>query len=277
MTDCDLRTISLGAGVQSTALYLMAVDGILGPKPDVAIFADTQQEPPWVYENLDKLRAEGDNSIPIEVTTVGDIADAALKGTGLPGRYASVPFWTKGERGSAVPGWRQCTRDYKIDAVKQAIRRMLGLKKGQHATKFKVEEWIGISVDEASREKESRDKWLTKRFPFLYDKPMRRSEIEAWLRERGWPHLEKSACIFCPYRQTTEYAKIRDDHPEVFEQIVWFDERIRDASAVGMREKQYILRTLEPLKDLPPTEELTRDKEAQINLFENECDGMCGV
>ena len=33
----DLRVISLGAGVQSTALYRMAVMEIVGPKPDFAI------------------------------------------------------------------------------------------------------------------------------------------------------------------------------------------------------------------------------------------------
>ena len=49
----DLRAISLGAGVQSSAMYLMACEGEFGKLPDVAIFADTQSEPPWVYEHLD--------------------------------------------------------------------------------------------------------------------------------------------------------------------------------------------------------------------------------
>jgi len=36
-----LRALSLGAGVQSTTLALMAAHGEVGPMPDCAIFADT--------------------------------------------------------------------------------------------------------------------------------------------------------------------------------------------------------------------------------------------
>jgi hypothetical protein len=36
-----LRIISLGAGVQSTTLALMAAAGEIGPMPDCAIVADT--------------------------------------------------------------------------------------------------------------------------------------------------------------------------------------------------------------------------------------------
>ena len=34
--------LSLGAGVQSSTLALMAAKGEIGPMPDAAIFADTQ-------------------------------------------------------------------------------------------------------------------------------------------------------------------------------------------------------------------------------------------
>jgi len=51
------RSLSLGAGVQSTVLALMAERGEYGlPKPDVAVFADTGWEPPEVYEHLDWRR-----------------------------------------------------------------------------------------------------------------------------------------------------------------------------------------------------------------------------
>ncbi|WP_171177628.1 hypothetical protein [Ruegeria sp. HKCCD8929] len=39
--NADLRVFSLGAGVQSTTLSLMAAHGEIGPMPDAAIFADT--------------------------------------------------------------------------------------------------------------------------------------------------------------------------------------------------------------------------------------------
>ena len=47
-----LRALSLGAGVQSTTLALMASHGEIGPMPDCAIFADTGWEPQAVYDHL---------------------------------------------------------------------------------------------------------------------------------------------------------------------------------------------------------------------------------
>jgi 3'-phosphoadenosine 5'-phosphosulfate sulfotransferase (PAPS reductase)/FAD synthetase len=50
-----LTVISLGAGVQSSTMALMAADGEL-PKPDCAIFADTGNEPKAVYRYLEFLK-----------------------------------------------------------------------------------------------------------------------------------------------------------------------------------------------------------------------------
>ncbi len=50
-----LTLLSLGAGVQSTTLALMTVEGLL-PRIDGAVFADTGWEPRRVYEHLDRLR-----------------------------------------------------------------------------------------------------------------------------------------------------------------------------------------------------------------------------
>ncbi len=47
-----LRVLSLGAGVQSTTLALMAAHGEVGPMPDCAVFADTGWEPRAVYDHL---------------------------------------------------------------------------------------------------------------------------------------------------------------------------------------------------------------------------------
>jgi hypothetical protein len=47
-----LRVLSLGAGVQSTTMALMAAHGEVGPMPDCAIFSDTGWEPNAVYQHL---------------------------------------------------------------------------------------------------------------------------------------------------------------------------------------------------------------------------------
>lgn len=49
-----MTVLSLGAGVQSTTLVLLALDGVLA-LPNCAVFADTGCEPAAVYTHLDRL------------------------------------------------------------------------------------------------------------------------------------------------------------------------------------------------------------------------------
>jgi len=53
-----MRVLNLGAGVQSSTIYLMMVDGDI-PACDVAIFADTGEEPQAVYDHLGWLKKQG--------------------------------------------------------------------------------------------------------------------------------------------------------------------------------------------------------------------------
>jgi len=46
-----INVLSLGAGVQSSTMALMAAKGEITPMPDCAIFADTQAEPQSVYDS----------------------------------------------------------------------------------------------------------------------------------------------------------------------------------------------------------------------------------
>jgi hypothetical protein len=53
-----MHIISLGAGVQSTTMALMAAHGEITPLPHCAIFADTGAEPLGVYRDLDWLERQ---------------------------------------------------------------------------------------------------------------------------------------------------------------------------------------------------------------------------
>ena len=55
MATRSLTVISLGGGVQSSVMPLMASGGALRPMPDCAIFADTHWEPPSIYTHLEWL------------------------------------------------------------------------------------------------------------------------------------------------------------------------------------------------------------------------------
>ena len=51
----SLTVISLGGGVQSSVMALMASQGAFDAIPNCAIFADTHREPPTTYTHLDWL------------------------------------------------------------------------------------------------------------------------------------------------------------------------------------------------------------------------------
>jgi hypothetical protein len=71
-----LRVISLGAGVQSTTMALMAARGEIGPMPVCAIFADTRAEPKGVYAHLDWL--ERQLPFPVHRVSAGNLRDEIL-------------------------------------------------------------------------------------------------------------------------------------------------------------------------------------------------------
>ena len=107
--------LSLGAGVQSSALALMAAKGEIGPMPDIALFADTGYEPAQVYRWLDWL--EKQLPFPIKRVTRGNLYHDELAGN-----KNRVPYFVKNERGEIGLGKRQCTADYKIKPIEQYVR-----------------------------------------------------------------------------------------------------------------------------------------------------------
>ena len=117
------RSLSLGAGVQSTVLALMAERGEYGlPKPDVAVFADTGWEPPSVYEHLDWLQEQ----LSFEVVRVkaGNIKDNILEGTSPDGsNYLGIPAFLINGDGSTAVAARQCTSKYKVRPINRYLRR----------------------------------------------------------------------------------------------------------------------------------------------------------
>jgi hypothetical protein len=92
-----LRILSLGAGVQSTTMALMAAHGEI-PMPDYAVFADTKAEPAAVYEHLRWI--SGGNVLPFPVVTV--TGGSLREGLRTPGRFVSVPFFGRKPNGKPM-------------------------------------------------------------------------------------------------------------------------------------------------------------------------------
>src|SRR3546814_11724106 len=106
---------------------------------------------------------------------------------------------------------RQCTGDFKIDPIRKKVRDLLGIAPRQRAPKSpQVEQWIGISVDEAVRMKPSQYPYIVHRFP-LVEEGMSRNDCLRWSERAGFPTPPKSACVFCPFHSDALWRDLRDN------------------------------------------------------------------
>ncbi len=213
-----LRALSLGAGVQSTTLALMAAHGAVGPMPDCAIFAGTGWEPKAVYEHLDWLMSPNVLPFPVFIVGSGNLRENLLA-AGRGERWASIPAFARSvdRRGNVSIGMirRQCTGDYKIEPIGRKVRELVELTRKRSPTFAVVEQWIGISFDEVIRMKPSREAWQRNRWPLIEER-MTRRDCLAWLRERGYPDPPKSACIGCPFHDNSRWRAMRDHDEEAW-------------------------------------------------------------
>lgn len=319
-----IHIISLGAGVQSSTMALMAAAGEITPMPKFAIFADTQAEPKSVYTWLDWL--EKQLPFPVIRVTHGSLEKDTLherlrkdgKGTWVPG---GIPHYSINADGSKGHGPRQCTHDFKLLPIISKQREIIGKpamlewrrrhkdalsvlskwekelsewkrrkKRGHQVGPSPMKPlpewaecqsdplaiiWIGISSDEASRVKESRHAWMKNIHPLFYLE-MSRAQCLVWMQKRGFPKPPRSACVFCPYHRDVEWRRLRDEEPEEFARAIRFDVAYRNAKVRTVKVKGFVPFLHDSRR---PLSEVNFDLPShdQVNLFNNDCEGMCGV
>ncbi|MEV5597592.1 hypothetical protein [Streptomyces sp. NPDC052496] len=255
MTPPALRVLSLGAGVQSTTLLLLSVQGRL-PRLDAAVFADTGWEPAAVYAHLDRLEREvaAPAGIPILRTGGGSIRADALDPAH---RFASMPLFVRNPDGTVGMIRRQCTDEYKLKKIKKKVRALLGYPGRQRvpAGVF-AEQWVGISRDEFTRAKDSGLRYAVNRHPLL-ELDWTRTDCLRFLARHGWAHTPKSACIGCPFHSDAQWRHMRDHQPDEWADAVAFDHAIRQGNRRGtatgspLLGQAYLHRSCRPLDQAP--------------------------
>ena len=192
----------------------------------------------------------------------------------------TIPVFLLGKNGEeAGINWRQCTKNYKIDPIRKEVQRQLGVRPRQ-VLPGTIRTWRcgwGITMDEFMRVKPSRNWWITHRFPFIDDVPMTRQDCMDWFTEQ-YPDrtLGRSACVGCPFRDSSSWLEIKATEPELFHEAVGIDESLRSDhhNAGQMFRKQAFLHH----RRLPLMEAITLDVEQlESNGFINECEGHCGL
>lgn len=258
-----MRVLSLGAGVQSSTLLLMAVHGEL--QIDRAIFADTQWEPKAVYDWLEILMPIAEKAgIPVDVVSGGNLREDSLHKKGW---LVSVPVHVVSEAGTPGMLTRKCTNSYKIRPIYRRLREL-----GATA-KWPVDLLMGISLDEVQRMKPARVKYVRNQFP-LIDRRMSRQACLVWLEQHGYGRPPKSACVGCPFRDDRSWRRMKDEAPSEWADAVLFDQQVRHAAQMKVPTAAYLHRSLVPL---PMVDLSTPQDRGQLDLFDSECEGMCGL
>jgi len=291
-----MRVLSLGAGQQSTAVYLLAANGDIPPL-DYAIFADTGEEPSWVYEQVEALQAyrtpAGKPGAPILVRWLnGKTGERMTLGenllTGNSGRFASIPaftknpnMWTRSGENEVGKTLRQCTSEFKINVVERTIRReLLGLKHGEAYRGERITQVFGFDFSEGERIFRTKGSLaLTPLsvgdFP-LWDLQWKRVDCEQYILEVWGREVLPSACTFCPLVNAAFRRLIRDRDPEGHKRACAVDAGLRmpGAAASKMLDGElYIHRSMKPLAEVDLD---ANDERGLLPLMTGCLTGYCG-
>lgn len=186
-----IRVLSFGAGVQTTALAILVIQGKL--KVDVVVFADTGVEKPetyWYMESYTKPEFEKAH-VPFEVIR-----------NDRPGYEATLYdyYWSRRDLPSVQ--WRRCTDHYKLRPMKRRYRK-------------DVHMLIGFSIDEIERTNRPRTLWATESYP-LIEMGLSASDCHFIINDFGWPIPLKSSCYICPFQPVIEWNWLKMNQPALF-------------------------------------------------------------
>jgi len=272
-----VHVLAMGAGVQTTTLFMMGLYGNYR-KPDAVIFADLGWEPPAVYRNVAWLKHQAHlHDIPFYTIKTTPIRQAALDSplfnpADKSARWASMPLFSLNSHGERGMLRRQCTTDYKIRPIDTFIRQeILGLAKHAKCPARSVYLWFGITTDEHKRARIAIEPWKMNTYPLL-ELQMSRHDCQVWLDQHNIHHPAKSSCTGCPYRTNVEWAWMLKHNPTAFAEACAFDEAIRHPR--GLNTKLFLHQSRVPLDTVDFSDP---GNETSNTPWQTECLGYCGT
>lgn len=247
------QVLSFGAGVQSTALFLLLryePEKILkevGFLPEHIIFADTGAEKKEALAMFEKCKKE--TNIPM-YRVKNWKTNALTSPTSIPVFLETGGFNRQ----------RKCTTDWKVRVVRRAITKLYPKKKGDNPVGL----WLGISIDEISRMRVSDIKSVQHIYP-LIDMNLDRQDCYNIIDKYGWEKA-KSACYMCPFQSQSAWTNNKE-----IDKAIEYELRLQAVSKYDS--KPYLTKFRQPLS------EVKKELGTQQNLFsfDDECTGYCGV
>lgn len=187
-----------GGGIDSTAIALMICEGIL-PKPDIAIMMDNGYERRATmtfvhHELVPRLAAAGVTLNVVDSAQYGaDLSCIDRKG------MVRIPAFRTRADGSIIKLRTWCNAEWKQKPCKRWLRSQ-GVTHAIH--------WVGISADEQSRIRPSKNHRKVNAYPLVE---------QGWSRERcihelglhGWPLPPRSSCLMCPSQSDQQWMAVK--------------------------------------------------------------------
>lgn len=216
------QILSFGGGTQSAAMAVLVASGVL-PRPDRVVIADTGREASatWAYldAHIRPLLARVGLTVDVVPHSYATIDLFAAKGDTL------LPAYTAGGTGK-LPTW--CSVEWKRRPIRRWLREHgYGPLKRERA----VDLWLGFTVDEVTRCKDSDVDWVRHRFPLVLTYPVDRATCIGIVERAGLPTPPRSRCWMCPHQHNAEWRELRDTAPSDFAQAVALDEELRREDA----------------------------------------------
>jgi len=211
---------SYGGAVQSVAILVLIAQGKL-QKPDVIIMADTGREGSATWDYLEEIA----KPIMMSAGLCFDIAPHTLATVDLYGHNGDMllPAYTQTGK---LPTF--CSDEWKQRPVRRRLREL------GYGPKRPIIQWLGMSLDEVGRLRQSDVKWIDNHYPLCFDVKKRRHECELLIKEFGLPVPPKSACWMCPNRRNEEWQFLREHYPDDFQKAVALEQELSDADDSGL-------------------------------------------
>lgn len=256
-----INILSCGAGMQSTALALMSCENAasnipvhpLVPVYDSVIFCDLGYEPPWVYRQVEFIKKACEScGIPFKILNTG-LYDHYLKNFGER-RTCSIPFWSIDPNKKKGRMIRNCTLDFKINAIHKYVRyELLGYKKYQHIKSEDIGAHvmhIGYSAEEKQRVAASKNPMFINRFP-LVEMGLTRADNYKYILEVWGLRTKASACCICPFHRNYFFEYLKNNCSDSYEAVVRLDHLLAEKQPMTkINSKLFISRSRKRITEL---------------------------
>lgn len=244
---------SSGGGVQSNAIAALIIRGEI-KKPDIGVISDTGRELSTTWNYFEKYTRPALEEFGLEFHRIKKEEFATVDLYSKKGDRLLLPAFTD-ESGEIGKLPTNCSNEWKERVVQRFLRQRFPEER-----KFEI--WLGMTMDELKRVKQTTGKWV-KKYPLIEQRLWRMDCIRI-CHEMGWPTPPKSTCWMCPNQSHAQWVETKNNNPEDFAKAIELEKQIRqEDDSIFLHRSGVVL------------DEIS-DEQNQPDLFTGRCDsGYC--